>query len=179
MAKKVREKGTYPDTKFAVKFDDMGRRYLRCQNSLPDGKYWKGHFCNEWVRVGDNAVAAVCYKCVQMLLDPPMLKKAPVEKSDKPKGWKFMKEFVDKDGTVYFKGIEQPELKGTMDVTVIEPKQTKTKITRQEKSRMIEELGVEIKRLKNQLLVETRKGKKAELTRSLTKANRQLKKLTQ
>lgn len=177
MAKKIREKGTYPNTEFAVKFED-GVRYMRCQNSRPDGKYWKGNFCNSWVRVGDSAVSALCYKCVQMLLDPVAPpKKSVAIKSDKPKGWKFMKEFVDKDGTVYFKGVEQPDLKGTLDVTVIPEKAPKKKISREEKARMIEELGVEIKRLKNQLLVETRKGKKAELTRSLTKANRQLKKL--
>lgn len=176
MAKKSREKGEYPESDFAVKFED-GIRYMRCQNSQPDGKYWKGHFCNSWARVGDSAVSVLCYKCVQMLLDPVVVKKPAAVKSDKPKGWKFMKEFVDKDGTVYFKGIEQPELKGTMDVTVVPEKEPKKKITREEKARMIEELGVDIKRLKNQLLVETRKGKKAELTRALTKANRQLKKL--
>ena len=30
-----------------------------------------------------------------------------------------MKEFVDADGTVYYKGVEQPKLKGTRPVTDI------------------------------------------------------------
>ena len=33
-----------------------------------------------------------------------------------------MGEFVDKDGTVYHKGVEQPKLKGTLKPTVIKPK---------------------------------------------------------
>ena len=38
-------------------------------------------------------------------------------------------------------------------------------------------LGKEIRGLKSDLIVETRKGKRAELTRALTRANRSLKKL--
>ena len=33
-----------------------------------------------------------------------------------------MNEFVDKDGTVYHKGKEMPELKGTLPITVVKPK---------------------------------------------------------
>ena len=42
-----------------------------------------------------------------------------------------MNEFVDKDGTVYHKGKENPELKGTRPITVIKPKK-KTKRRTQE-----------------------------------------------
>ena len=45
--------------------------------------------------------------------------------------WHFMNEFVDKDGTVYHKGKEMPELKGTRPITVIKPKK-KTKRRTQE-----------------------------------------------
>ena len=52
-------------------------------------------------------------------------------KTGRPSGWHFMNEFVDKDGTVYHKGKEMPELKGTLPVTVVKPKK-KTKRTSQE-----------------------------------------------
>ena len=37
----------------------------------------------------------------------------------KPRGWHFMAEFVDSEGNVYFKGIEQPELKGSLSPTIL------------------------------------------------------------
>ena len=43
-------------------------------------------------------------------------------KTGRPSGWHFMGEFVDKDGTVYHKGVEQPKLKGTLKPTVVKPK---------------------------------------------------------
>ena len=43
-------------------------------------------------------------------------------KTGRPSGWHFMNEFVDKDGTVYHKGKEQPKLKGTRPITVVKPK---------------------------------------------------------
>ena len=52
-------------------------------------------------------------------------------KTGRPSGWHFMNEFVDKDGTVYHKGKEMPELKGTLPVTGVKPKK-KTKRRSQE-----------------------------------------------
>ena len=52
-------------------------------------------------------------------------------RTGRPSGWHFMNEFVDKDGTVYHKGKEMPELKGTLPVTVVKPKK-KTKRRSQE-----------------------------------------------
>ena len=43
-------------------------------------------------------------------------------RSGRPSGWHFMNEFVDKDGTVYHKGKEMPELKGTLPITIVKPK---------------------------------------------------------
>ena len=43
-------------------------------------------------------------------------------KTGRPSGWHFMNEFVDKDGTVFHKGVEQPDLKGTLKPTKIKPK---------------------------------------------------------
>ena len=52
-------------------------------------------------------------------------------KTGRPSGWHFMNEFVDKDGTVYHKSKEMPELKGTLPATVVKPKK-KTKRRSQE-----------------------------------------------
>jgi len=49
-----------------------------------------------------------------------------VEGPKKPKGWRFMKVFVDSDGNVFHKGEEQPTLKGTLPTTVIVPKEKKS-----------------------------------------------------
>ena len=43
-------------------------------------------------------------------------------KTGRPAGWHWMAEFVDKDGTVYHRGKEQPKLKGTLSPTVVKPK---------------------------------------------------------
>ena len=50
----------------------------------------------------------------------------PRFQSRQPAGWHWMGEFVDKDGTVYHRGVEQPKLKGTLSPTEVKPKkQTK------------------------------------------------------
>ena len=43
-------------------------------------------------------------------------------KTGRPAGWHWMAEFVDKDGTVYHKGKEQPKLKGTLPPTEVKPR---------------------------------------------------------
>ena len=43
-------------------------------------------------------------------------------KTVRPAGWHWMAEFVDKDGTVYHRGKEQPKLKGTLSPTEVKPK---------------------------------------------------------
>ena len=69
----------------------------------------------------------------------------------RPAGWHWMAEFVDKDGTVYHKGKEVPELKGTLPVTVVKPKkQTK-------------------RRTQDEILLARQKEKKAALKREFKK----------
>ena len=53
-------------------------------------------------------------------------------KTGRPSGWHFMNEFVDKDGTVYHKGKEQPDLKGTLPPTKIKPKKKAKRRTKEE-----------------------------------------------
>ena len=175
MKKVEKVKAEYAATKFSTRMIE-GRRFMICQNSEPGGKYYREKICNAWTAVGNDANAVICWRCVAAVCEGPVVRSA-MPKSDKPKGWKFMKEFVSTDGTVYHKGEEQPALKGTLPVTVIEPKEEKKKLSKQEKSDAYNALGKDIEKLKAQLFHETRKGKKAELMRSLSKANRQLKKL--
>lgn len=163
------------DSIYKVKYVN-NERFVACENSIPEGRFWKGKICNNYVKVAETTIAAVCYLCVNKIVEPPV-QKSIQEKSDKPKGWKFMKVYVHKDGTVYFKGVEQPSLKGTLPVTVIQPKEDKKKMSKQEKVDRYAAVGKEIQSLKADLFTETRKGKKAEIARKLSKLNRELTKL--
>ena len=55
-------------------------------------------------------------------------------KTGRPSGWHFMNEFVDKDGNVFHKGKEQPDLKGTLPPTKIKPKK---KVKRRSKEEIL------------------------------------------
>ena len=132
--------------------------------------------CNRIVeKVDIKAVKVKCWRCVSKMVKGPEIKS--VIKSDKPRGWKFMKEYVHTDGTVYYKGIEQPELKGTLPVSVIEIKEEKKKLSKQEKVDLQSKLGTEIQKIKAAMFNENRKTKRAEMQRTLQKLNRQLSKL--
>ena len=106
-------------------------KYLTCQNSESDSKYFKGRRCYEQVLVDENTKAVLCWKCTAMMLPPPEEKKV----SGYPRGWKFMSEFVDKDGNVYHRGELQPELFGTLPPSEIKEsvKIRKKKVTLDDK----------------------------------------------
>ena len=53
-------------------------------------------------------------------------------KTGRPSGWHFMNEFVDKDGNVFHKGKEQPDLKGTLPPTKIKPKKKAKRRSKEE-----------------------------------------------
>ena len=69
----------------------------------------------------------------------------------RPAGWHFMNEFVDSDGNVFHKGVEQPKLKGTLAPTKVTPKK-KTK-----------------RRTKEEILIARDKEKKAALRKAVKK----------
>ena len=69
----------------------------------------------------------------------------------RPAGWHFMNEFVDKDGNVFHKGVEQPDLKGTLPPTKVDPKK-KTK-----------------RRTKEQILIDRHNKKKQALKKAIKK----------
>ena len=78
----------------------------------------------------------------------PETEKPTYEPTGRPAGWHFMNEFVDKDGNVFHKGKEVPELKGTLPSTKVKPKK---KIKR---------------RSKEQILIDRHKKKKAVLKKA-------------
>ena len=87
-----------------------------------------------YVRVGDNASAVRCSREVNYVIAQmfPEQNKPKRVKTGRPSGWHFMNEFVDKDGTVYHKGKEMPELKGTLPVTVVKPKKKPKRRTQEQ-----------------------------------------------
>ena len=56
-----------------------------------------------------------------------------------------MKEFVDKDGNVYYRGKEQPTLKGTLKPTVVEKKK---KFSKKEKDTYKTQAAIQVASLK-------------------------------
>ena len=83
--------------------------------------------------VSVNATSVIGSRALMARMDKmfPEQNKPKRVKTGRPSGWHFMNEFVDKDGTVYHKGKEMPELKGTRPITVVKPKK-KTKRRSQE-----------------------------------------------
>ncbi len=86
--------------------------------------------CGNYISVGETAVSVTCPTCVNrkiMINFPELHEDKPKRKSTgRPAGWHFMVEFVDANGNVFHKGVEQPKLKGTLPPTKIKPKK-KTK----------------------------------------------------
>ena len=78
--------------------------------------------------IGSKAVMARIHKMF------PEQDKPKRVKTGRPAGWHFMNEFVDKDGNVFHKGKEQPDLKGTLPPTKIKPKK---KVKRRSKEEML------------------------------------------
>ena len=78
--------------------------------------------------IGSRAVMARMH---QMF---PEQDKPKRDKTGRPSGWHYMNEFVDKDGNVFHKGKEQPDLKGTLPPTKIKPKK---KVKRRSKEEML------------------------------------------
>lgn len=115
-------------------------KYVVCQNNNPKSKYFNGMRCYAELLVDDNAQAGLCWKCTARMLPPPEEKKT----TGYPRGWKFMAEFVDKDGNVYHKGQLQETLFGTLPPTEI--KETVKKPSVKKKNSLDEKIADEFKR---------------------------------
>ena len=104
-----------------------------------DGRWMQCKHCYDYIKVEENISAVTCGKCtiIRTLKRMPLEEMIPSLKkkktSGRPAGWHFMNEFVDKDGTVYHKGKEQPKLKGTLPPTKVKPRKKKKKLSADEK----------------------------------------------
>ena len=109
-----------------ISFVEDGQRWMICKSCQ-----------SEYCRVDDNAISITCSSCVQRkcLATMPMDKffKSVKPKTGRPAGWHFMNEFVDKDGNVFYKGEEQPDLKGTLPPTKVKPRKKKKKLSADQK----------------------------------------------
>ena len=78
--------------------------------------------------VSTDAVSVIGSKALHSRMSKMFPESEPKSKprTGRPSGWHFMKEFVDKDGKVFHKGVEQPKLFGTLPATKVKPRK-KTK----------------------------------------------------
>ena len=100
---------------------ENGNLHMSCKNN-----------CGNYEVVGDNTVEVTCWSCVMKTVGVPK-EKVSKPKSGRPAGWHFMNEFVDKDGNVFHKGKEQPDLKGTLPPTKVKPRKKRKKLTADQK----------------------------------------------
>lgn len=134
---------------------------LRCENSSGSGKYFTGYTCNSIVEVAETAEKVICWACVVRLLGNPVIKQEVPKNTGFPRGWKFMGEFIDKEGNVYHKGVLMPELKGTKKPSKVQSAKKKPK----------KETKVnfdEIKALKSKIKAEKDQKKKRKLELKLS-----------
>ena len=104
--------------------DENGQRWLQCK------------YCYDYKKVEPEIGAITCGNCVvkiDLIKFPDTAIKRQKPKTGRPAGWHFMNEFVDKDGNVFHKGKEQPDLKGTLPPTKVKPRKKKKKLTEDEK----------------------------------------------
>ena len=98
--------------------------------------------------VSTEAVSVIGSRAVTGRVGIPKEKPTRVS-TGRPAGWHFMNEFVDKDGNVFHKGKEQPDLKGTLPPTKVSAPKKKTK-----------------RRTKEEILIARDKEKKAALRKA-------------
>tara|TARA_A100001515_G_scaffold137266_1_gene129719 strand:- start:781 stop:1251 length:471 start_codon:yes stop_codon:yes gene_type:complete len=116
------------------KFEDNGGYYI---DGVP---YMDCKYTGEPVRnvstdvkyvIGPKALQAKMYKKFPESMDVAF--KPSYKPTGRPAGWHWMAEFVDKDGNVFHKGVEQPKLKGTLPPTKVKkPKKKAKRRTRDE-----------------------------------------------
>jgi|TARA_R110000822_G_scaffold76828_3_gene184663 hypothetical protein len=126
--------------------------------------------CGSMKPVGEEAVATTCSVCVseQYEKEFPFEANTGYKPSGKPRGWAFMKEYVDKDGNVYHRGKEQPGLKGTMKSSIIKPKVSKPKLSKKQRQQIKMDAFAEIGKLKKKL-------KAARFKKDIKKINSEIK----
>ena len=110
-------------------FEMNGGYYI---NGVP---YMECKITGEPVRnVSTEAKSVIGSKALMARMDKmfPEQNKPKRVATGRPAGWHWMNEFVDKDGTVYHKGVEQPDLKLTRPVTLSKEKKKILRRTQEE-----------------------------------------------
>ena len=100
--------------------------------------------------VGELAVKVRCSYCTLQLVGFPEESTSTYKSTGRPVGWHWMKEFVDKDGSVFHKGKEIPKLKGTLSPTKVKRRKIK-------------------RRTKEQILIDRHNEKRAVLRKAVKK----------
>lgn len=153
-----------PETEYRVEFR-KGSKWN--ENPLIEYCYMECCQCSQMVPASPTAFKITCTECVSESL--PVLQLTKRIKSDKPRGWQWMAEYVHVDGTVYHKGLEQPDLKDTLEPTHVTEK---LKLTKIQKAQLIAAAGFKVQTLKKQLQSSTSKRNSKKLKAEL---NRQMK----
>ena len=100
--------------------------------------YMECKLCGQMQRTCCTASWVICSTCCNEMVPwedtlPKAILKERNKSTQKPQGWHFMNEYVDKDGNVFHKGKEQPKLKGTLKPTKVKPAKKRKKLTADEK----------------------------------------------
>ncbi len=123
--------------------------------------------------VSPQALGVTCSICVMDLVEPPRYHKTnKPSKSDRPRGWHFLKIFVDPEGNVFERGVENPKLKGTLPVTTSTEK-TKVRLTKDQKRHLLQEASTKYSKLQKELIAATTK-KQSKIINSEIKRQRRI-----
>lgn len=141
--------------------------------------------CEKTFDVDVNVKAILCPDCtmaqqIKLYGIPESALPKKQDSESRPAGWHFYKEFVDVNGNVYHKGVEQPQLKGTKPTTKIKPKKEKAKklSPRQKEEKQIElfkEIDIQRKIL-NKLIKSGKKRGRKETEKKFARLKREVKK---
>jgi len=103
-----------------ITFKEKGVTYMQCKS------------CHDYVTVSEDTTAVTCGTCNAIKIAWPKAIKQ-YKPTGRPAGWQWMNEFVDKDGNVFYKGVEQPNLKGTLKPTKVKPPKKRKKVNKDSK----------------------------------------------
>ena len=104
-----------------ITFKEKGVTYMQCKS------------CNDYVsNVSEDAISITCGICNAVKIPWPKAIKQ-YKPTGRPAGWQWMNEFVDNDGNVFHKGVEQPNLKGTLKPTKVKPQKKRKKVNKDSK----------------------------------------------
>lgn len=132
---------------------------MECMRKDAEEQYVICYICDITpMTISADAVRGICWRCTQARCGPPeaLLKKKP--KVKRQRGWHFLAEYVDSEGNVYHKGVEQKELKGTLPPTPEpEPKKKTFKDKKKEEELELDKLLKHHKRKQEALKVNKEK----------------------